>query len=351
MKPDDSLVVVIGAGPAGAAAAHILALKGRAVLLVDAGRGSVERIEMLPPAAIAAFEAAGFGRLLHDPSIASPCHGIVRGRHREDFIGRPGGRGLAVHRPTLDAALRLAAVAAGAELRVGRLVDAAAACDGIELVISTRSSRERLLAQTVIDASGRAAAVARRLGGKLSTLERLTAQRTPSPPAIGPWLTFSPDPNGWRYAISGPQGRVDAWRVSSMPGREASAVDASVRVLEPAAGARWIAVGDASAAFDPICCQGLAHAAGTAIVVAGIILESGMITPEAAKVYDAACRETAKATEAGRRLVKSGLPVQPTRDAPIDAIPMGPARRKARLRGKASPQSSMIRGLQDAIFS
>jgi 2-polyprenyl-6-methoxyphenol hydroxylase-like FAD-dependent oxidoreductase len=164
------------------------------------------------------------------------------------------------------------------------------------------SSRERLLAQTVIDASGRAAAIARRLGGRISTLERLTAQRTAAPPTIGPWLTFSPDLKGWCYAISGPEGRVDAWRVSSTPAREASAVDASARVLEPAAGARWIAVGDASAAFDPICCQGLAHAAGTATVAAGMILDAGTITPEAAEVYDAACRETAKATEASRRV-------------------------------------------------
>jgi flavin-dependent dehydrogenase len=323
MRPSDGRVVVIGAGPAGAAAAHILALKGCAVLLVDAGRGSVDRIEMLPPGAIAAFEAAGFGRLLNDRSIASPCLGIVRGRHREDFIGRPGGRGLAVHRPTFDAALRSAAVAAGAELRVGRLVVAAAAGDGIELIVSVGFSRERLLAQTVIDASGRAAAVARRLGGTISTLERLIAQRTAPSSAIGPWLSFSPDPNGWRYEIGGPQGRVDAWRVFDKPAREASAVDASARVLEPAAGARWIAVGDASAAFDPICCQGLAHAAGTATVAAGMILDGGTITPEAAKVYDAACRETAKATEAGRRLVNAGLSLQQTREAPIAAIPMG----------------------------
>lgn len=307
MRPIAGLIVIIGAGPAGAAAAHILALKGRAVLLVDAGRDAVDRIEMLPPPAIAAFEAAGFGRLLNHPSIASPCLGIVRDFHREDFIGRPGGRGLAVHRPALDAALRSAAVAAGAELRVGRLVVAAEAGDGIELILSTGSARERLLAQTVIDASGRAAVLARRLGGRVSTLERLTAQRTAAPPTIGPWLTFSSDPKGWRYAISGPEGRLDAWRVSDTPTREASAVDASARILEPAAGARWIAVGDASAAFDPICCQGLAHAAGTATVAAGMILDSGTITPEAAKVYDVACRETAKSTEAGRRLVNVGL--------------------------------------------
>jgi flavin-dependent dehydrogenase len=307
MGPSARLVVVIGAGPAGAVAAHTLALKGRAVLLVDAGRGSVDRIEMLPPAAIAAFEAAGFGRLFNDPSLASPCLGIVRGPHREDFMGRPGGRGLAVHRPTLDAALRSAAVAAGAELRVGHLVFAAATGEGIEMTVSAGSSRERLLAQTVIDASGRAAALARRLGGRISTIERLTAQRTAASPTIGPWLTFLPDPKGWSYAISGPEGRVDAWRVSDIPGREASTVDASTRVLEPAAGARWIAVGDASTAFDPICCQGLAHAAGTATVAAGMILDDGTISPEAAKVYDAACHETAKATEAARRLIYAGL--------------------------------------------
>jgi flavin-dependent dehydrogenase len=93
MGPGADCVVVIGAGPAGAAAASILALKGRAVILVDGG-GSVDRIEMLPPAGIAAFAAAGLNRLLNDTAIASPCFGIIRGPEREDFIGRPGGRGV-----------------------------------------------------------------------------------------------------------------------------------------------------------------------------------------------------------------------------------------------------------------
>ena len=68
-----------------------------------------------------------------------------------------------------------------------------------------------------------------------------------------------------------------------------------------------------------------------------MILDSGTITPEAAKVYDAACRETAKATEAGRRLVNASLSLQQTREAPIAAMPMGSDKTRGSAAGEGFP--------------
>ena len=101
------------------------------------------------------------------------------------------------------------------------------------------SGQETLSIQTVVDATGRAAGVGRRLGATLTTFERRTATPTIWPEPIGPWLAFAAQGNGWRYAITGPGGRVDAWRVESQPRavRIHGAVDASARRLAPAAGA------------------------------------------------------------------------------------------------------------------
>lgn len=309
MKTQADPVVVVGAGPAGSVAAHILATKGCNVVLLDAGRGSPDRVEMLPSGAIAAFEAAGLGAFLADRSLSVPCLGIVRNGIREDFLGQPGGRGLAVDRTRLDAVLRSQAVAAGAELRHGRLATAKPRADGIDLVLSGREGIERLGARTVIDATGRAAAAGRRLGAAMVTFQRLTAWPTTWPEQIGPWLAFAAQGDGWRYAITGPDERQNAWHVSPSPApaHARNAVDASARKLAPAAGVRWIAVGDAAAAFDPICCQGLAHAAGSATVAAGLILADETVCEAAARTYDAACAETAKNAESGRRMVYAAM--------------------------------------------
>jgi len=322
MEAGAGLVVVVGAGPAGATAAYILATKGRKVVLVDAPPKSSDRIEMLPPAAISAFTAAGLSYVLEDPSVTVPCLGIVRGpaaRDRQDFIAQPGGRGLAADRRSLDAALKSAAISAGAEPRCSRLVAVETTGSGITLVIAGARGSARLLASTVIDATGRAGAVCRRLGAKMTMWQRLTAERTRWAEPVGPWLSFSADNNGWNYAIAGPAGRVDAWRVSPAPSSPfvgVSRVDASSRLLEPAAGARWIAIGDASTAFDPICCQGLAHAVSSAVVAAGVILEGGTVRAPAAIAYDAACRETAVRTEEGRRGIYASMHLRQETDSP-----------------------------------
>ncbi|MGO6854989.1 NAD(P)/FAD-dependent oxidoreductase [Rhizobium beringeri] len=306
MEGARGLVAVIGAGPAGAMAAHLLARKGREVLLLDDCRRSPDRMEMVPPGAAIALRAAGVGALLSHPEVAVPCLGILRkgAEDRQDFLSQPGGSGFAIHRPTLDAAIRTAAVAAGAHLLRGRLaaIEDLGNRFEIRLTATTRGSAS-IEAQTVIDASGRAAVVGRRLGGKITTWQHLIAEPVISDEGNDSWLCFSGGPDEWRYTMTGPGGRRDSWRVVvPIRGRKRSnVVDASARSLAPTAGPRWLAIGDAACAFDPICCQGLANAAGTALAAVGMIVQSGTVVESAAQAYSLACELVVSSTEMGRR--------------------------------------------------
>jgi len=121
------------------------------------------------------------------------------------------------------------------------------------------------------------------------------------------WLRFTAIDDEWVYSLTGPDQRSETWRISSarpfVRTKGATVVDASSATLCPAAGRGWIAVGDTSIAFDPICSQGLAHAVGSAIVAAGAILRNDGISDEAAAAYDAASGATAERTESLRKAV------------------------------------------------
>ncbi|WP_199838632.1 tryptophan 7-halogenase, partial [Streptomyces scabiei] len=113
-------VVVAGGGPAGCAAALVLARAGRTVLLADAGTGAPKVGETLVPA----------GRvLLGDLGVADgvlgsghlPCYGSLSawgtaGLHAVDFINDPHGHGWHLDRRLFDRRLRDASRAAGAEV-------------------------------------------------------------------------------------------------------------------------------------------------------------------------------------------------------------------------------------------
>ncbi len=106
-------VLVVGAGPAGAAAAHRLAVRGLRVLLVD--RGSMPRSKVcgccLSVAAIAELRLfeRGAARL---PLGAIPLR-TVRVAHRGRSVSLPLAGGAVVSRERLDAALVDAAIMAG----------------------------------------------------------------------------------------------------------------------------------------------------------------------------------------------------------------------------------------------
>lgn len=106
--------VVVGAGPAGSAAALALARLGRSVLLVD--RAAFPRAKVcgccINPAALATLERIGAGDLPHRHGARPITHLRLAARRRAADLALPGG--VSLSRSAFDHALCLAAQTAGA---------------------------------------------------------------------------------------------------------------------------------------------------------------------------------------------------------------------------------------------
>lgn len=303
-------VLVCGAGPAGATVSRLLSNGGMNVAVVDPMTRTTERLELLAPSTARLFDAVGFGVLLGDPHLVRFCSGIRRdwgGKISvEEFMSHRGGAGYVVDRRRLDAVLREASRKAGARLIRGRVT----AIERDHSMFRARVRRDGLnisvLARTVVDASGRAAALARRLGARRLIHESLLACRTQAlPNDTRGRLLVEGNSAGWSYRLVGPDGRCESWQVGPKDARRGSeglVVDASSVLCFPPAAPGWAAIGDAAASFDPLCSQGIANALSTALTVAGAVVSSNGMGEPAAKAYSEAVRRTFENAEYGRRL-------------------------------------------------
>ena len=294
--------MVVGGGPAGAAAAITGACAGLSVVLFDARADDASTIrrrrsspgeagsttseepgETVHPAIETVldrlglretFLAAGFARY---DAIAVDAHGM---RSLCALGADESGpwRGHHVHRSIFDAMLRERARAAGAEVRSTRVDEPLV--DETRRVVGVRTGRERIRARFVIDASGRAAFLARRLEISTATYsEQLFATYgwvEDAGPSSAPPL-FRVEPDGWTW-----QARVDerkrAWvRVARCRGAvptdlerarpigRSRARDVTWRLVRPTAGDGYLLAGDTAARLDPAWGQGILRA-----LVAGI---------------------------------------------------------------------------------
>ncbi|HEX8640951.1 MAG TPA: lycopene cyclase family protein [Allosphingosinicella sp.] len=304
-------VAVVGAGPAGATAARILALNGLRVALIDPLSRPVDRLELIAPGAQPLLQRLQLGSLLADPDLAQPCPGIRRRwggapDHFQDFLRHPLGQGYVVDRARFDLELRSRAVAAGAVLTPGRVAGLERSPREIRLRLSGMASGSLLGAKVVVDATGRPAMVARKLGARRMVFSALVARQSSAEPAsAGGHLQVEGESDGWTYWVEGPGRRTESWRVAP-PGGPAGprfkhrAVEASSARLDRAAGRRWLAVGDAAASFDPLTSQGLANAFSTAMVAAGMVLDGFQADCGAADLYSEAVALTHHRSEAVR---------------------------------------------------
>lgn len=311
--------LILGAGPAGATAALNLAPMKK-VWLIDAGDLSAadERIgESLAPAAC---------RLLTDmrllDSFAAQGHSLWRGSRsvwgsstptETDSLRNPDGPGWHLDRRRFDSWLRAMAVERGAELIWPvRLRCAEANSRGWSVELVRQDGRNvTIRARTLIDATGRPAVIARRLGSRRESSE---------PRMVCAWLrgraehecgatrgfnSIEAVEDGWWYTAPLPGGqRVLAFHTDSdLPARRLlgsagsfieyarrapllaqtlnecgfRATAARVRwtaasggMLWPPAGPGWFAAGDAAVHFDPLSSQGLLNALFTGLACAEV---------------------------------------------------------------------------------
>jgi flavin-dependent dehydrogenase len=153
-------VIVIGAGPAGSAAATVLAEAGRSVLLIGRPTGARRPLaESIPPSAHrlltelgmdSAVDAAGF-----HPWLGNTVWWAEAPARTEEFASEA--TGLQVERDRFDAVLRDVAVAAGAQWVRGRVRDVLVPTVTVDLGDDTMEAT----APWILDCSGRSGVLAR----------------------------------------------------------------------------------------------------------------------------------------------------------------------------------------------
>ena len=295
-------VAVLGAGPAGAIAATLLARSGAHTALIAPDHARTERIgETLPGFAAELLEKYALPGPLSD-NRHIPISGTISnwgGHHtEEDTLIRPGGPDWRLERLLFDGELRAAAIRAGAENRNAKVLDVKSVDDQWQLTVNGSSD---LSARYLIDATGRRRLVSGVFGGKFKQQKRQVAiwttgskfnDRTPTSKTL-----IESQQDGWWYGAVLPTGRPiagfhtspdqalglrrhpDRWHqllgtarvlsenlgLGAFAGATLNFSDATGIACETPAGKNWMACGDAAVAFDPIASQGLFNAIRTAI--------------------------------------------------------------------------------------
>jgi flavin-dependent dehydrogenase len=303
-------VLIVGGGPAGATAALNLAPL-RTVAVVERNAEPSPRIgESLPAAARRLFRDMGLLESFLAESHA-PCYGqrSVWGdpQPRElDALRDPDGHGWHLDRVRFERWLRDAAVARGAEFLAPATVERIERDgDGWRVDVASGGGVVAMRAKIVIDAAGRAAPIARRLGAKIRVDDRLACGWLygRDSGSGGRGLTYvEATGDGWWYTAPIPDGRrvlafhTDADLPAIRIARDRHALLAAVATtaelasmlaasgfvaeetsgfttahsatLDPCAGDAWLTAGDAALAFDPLSSQGLLNALFTGLAAA-----------------------------------------------------------------------------------
>jgi len=270
MKVD---VAIAGGGPAASAAAIALRRHGLTCAIVERGDGSGARVgESLAPAAKPLLDALGID-LARDGHL--PCHGYrsVWGSDtpaERSFDTDPYGHGWHLDRQRFEE--RLAELADCPRLLNTRVLD-------VECGWRVITDRETIEAHVLIDATGRRAAVARRLGARIIRDDALLAHVFFIDADIDDTYTYiEAAEDGWWYRAPVPGGKTVAMFVSSVEDRHSCLScaggqarvpvlhqDASSARLDRFGGPGWLAVGDAACALDPLSSHGLGNALFTGI--------------------------------------------------------------------------------------
>ena len=292
--------LVVGAGPAGAAAAIRLAGWCDSVTMIEArprhwpGRAG----EHLPPAALTALSRRGFGELLvHDAHERSPgvrsAWGAGFPMDKNYFMTAPS-MGLNLRREHFDETMARRAERDGVRVQFDtRLHQLDRAGDAYLATVRGPNGEQPILADVVVDASGRSAIAARRLGARRRRFDELVAI-TGRIEGCGPnedvaRVLVESVEHGWWYGVLFSDGTLlatfmtDASIVQRHPERapglwteqlrrnrliaplansgqwsgHVDVFDAAAQVLEHEAPPGFLAVGDAAAAYDPLSSSGI----------------------------------------------------------------------------------------------
>jgi len=350
-------VAIAGGGPAGAAAAlTLLRYSSLRVVLVELSDYRGPRIgETVSPALGPLLVYLGvWERFTADAHLAAYSTAAAWGCpvvRTHDFLFSGQGNGWHLDRRRFDLMLAEEVVVAGGTRATGTVV---AHCErhGAGWLLSLARdgvSSGAIQARFVIDASGRRAALARRLGARqvYDRLAGVTGFVSFADGRARPALTLvEACPSGWWYSAPLPGARMVAAWMSDIDllraGREHTTAGWRARLAEaphtrarleggrlegplhlrpagsqllmPAAGRGWAAAGDAAASFDPLSSLGIGHAISSGIQAARVAHATLCDTGDTAYSYSSNVARVARDYLALRRryyAVEQRWPDQP----------------------------------------
>lgn len=296
-------VAIAGGGPSASAAAITLAAAGLTCAILERGddRGDKPGESLAPNARPLLHRLGVWDALAADGHL--PCHGnrSVWGRDgvaEMPFVFSPYGHGWHVDRRKFERLL----AARGESLGVRRFTNTPVT--QVERV-GAHWNLGLLTARFLIDATGRASSIARRLGAQRIQHDALIASVAFPVGTVDSFTMIEAARRGWWYTAAIPGGRVAAMFVTDRAPREswselledaphtrgrirtipatAEIVDAGSSRLDRVAGDRWLAIGDAAAALDPLSSHGITAALDTG-VRAGEAIATGAIDDYARSV-------------------------------------------------------------------
>ena len=330
-------VVIVGAGPAGSAAASKLAKAGWRVLMLEKHAANVTKFgESLAPLGLGILEQV-IGTLdgpNADRFGLRDCAGNLSSWHTpelhiQDFFYTPEGRGLCIDRSRFDVALANLAHQNGVEvLKPAQFVQChrAHVSDNWSVEIKHHDVHEWLTCRYLIDASGRNSVLANHLGVEKHQLDNLFAfglfveqnkEAQTQKPDSDRFTRLEAVSDGWWYSNKLPinddadqdkSKRVlvfhtdldiaEAKQAATLPGfierlkstdyleslikhfgyemvSSVRGAPASTGRLDTFSGEGWFAVGDAAMTFDPLSSQGMTKAM-TAGLFAADLIHSGL---------------------------------------------------------------------------
>ncbi len=286
--------------------------------------------ESLPPTAQPLLETLDlWDRFLADGHLPSYGNRSAWGTPQltdTDFIFSPYGHGWHLDRRAFDAMLVDAAQDSGALLAYTTYITWQPAASGGVIRLRDTNGETAIRADAVLDCSGRAAAVAQRLGARRIHDDKLVAVavlHTPGIPGDVDAMTMvEAAPDGWWYTALLPRGRRifvyltdgDLPDVRAMRdlGRWLARLKQTEHIrqvherfqyqalatptifsacssrLQPAGEEHWLAAGDAAISVDPLSSQGIITAISTGRRAAKAILDAMNQKPRAVESYLAA---------------------------------------------------------------
>jgi flavin-dependent dehydrogenase len=334
--------VIFGGGVAGFAAAIALTRQGQRVAAIERETGPRPLLGETLSAAAGPFLAklGVWDRFLADGH--APCHAVKSAWGSPaigtyDFLSTPHGHSWRVDRPAFERGLSEMAAALGISRIARRRPATVCRVRGAWHIVLPDG--ETVAAGFLIDATGRAAVLARRRGARRLAFDRQIAVvglfATPASSHSDTSLLVESTADGWWYSATLPDGRVAAalltdsdlhppitlraehrWiemlattrhihtRIVGGIGRLASPLQimaAGSSRLDRATGDAWLAVGDAAMTYDPLSGHGLVAALASARNAATAIEAHRDGDFDALTAYDSNLAQAFAAYDAGRR--------------------------------------------------